>query len=226
MALLSNAQGALVLADAATPSTYSGPPIVVWGTGLAADGDRWVAALAFAESLRTALTNLPAPIIGVSSDSDAAVLTAALARFSRWQRASRVSPPSLLPSDSDERGVATDVPAFCGPILTLPPWPDAESADAASALALATTLARSPAGPPTGIALCAATSSYPHLSPPVYRFGSSSWRAGLPALADLWLRPPAPTEAQHVLKAALVASDPARHRCLHPSLLASTLITA
>lgn len=192
---------------------------------MTADSDRWIAALAFAELLRTGFSNLAAPIVGASGAGDLTTIRTALVTFSRWWRTDYSAPPLLLPWSAGSTEFARISPVICGPIIVLPPDPFSTGGDSAAALVWAVTMARCTHLHPYGIGLSAASSSYPWLSPPVYQFGVTSWRTGLTDLANLWRHPPIPTEAQHTAKAALVASDPARHRCLHPSLLASTLIT-
>ena len=183
---------------------------------------------ALTDSLRTlAILLTPfAPFISSELWARLEALLPALRYHSRWWR-SDLMPPHLsaVPVSSAQRGQLAVPVVICGPILSLP-ITGTESSDAADAAAWAVAnLARSDSRHRYGIGLSAASGSYPFLAPPVYRFSVTDWRVELPAMVPLWLRPPTPTEAQHAAKAALVAADPDRHRCLHPSLLGSKLVT-
>lgn len=223
--VLTNGAGALVLANACTRATFAGPPLVALGEGLAADDDRWLAALAFAARFSTVLTGQTAPIIGATSRADLDEAFPRLALHSRWWRADCVAPPEALPASGGSRADVLYAPVMCGPVLVLPS-PTSSDADALVARDWCGELARPNDRHSYGIGLSAATSDYPWLSPPYYRLSPYTYASQLDALVVAWLDPPRPTAAQHAAKWDLMADLPTLYRCLHPSLLSTPLARA
>ncbi len=216
---LSNASGALVLNGQVNAQNFSGPPLVLYGTGLTSTSDsRWQAAANFAALMS-------APLVGCASSADLALLWAALLEMAHlWSSSLIGSPPVWTPTltASPPDTVPLSYPPFCGPILVAPQNP-ASPADAEAAWDWAATCCRAVEYQPYGIGLMAmGPGPTPWPAPPVYLLVSITGLSTaqiLTAIYDVWQQPPVPNPVQYLLLADIETARPGASTYYHPSLL-------
>lgn len=223
--MLSNAQGAAILAGTVTTGTFCGPPIILIGDNLTTTADpRWVAVAAFAGNVG-GLVGKTAPLIGLDPLSagyaaDLATLLAAMQAFSVFFDVN-LAGPFLW---SDGKGLYSNIPP-CGPIITI----DSPTADPFAEVALKAAWAvsksylRSNARHLYGIGLLACGGAVPETqpSPPIYPLPSDTYADTLASLLTLW-RESGASSAASITALQSLETDPTRlgiSRRTHPALV-------
>lgn len=215
MAITGNTSGLALLSRGVTFDTYAGPPLVLFGTGVATGGDgRFAAVWAMAASFSNVRTGAVPPMVACEELSDLATLRVALLAARKFSDSAHMVPPSVPVTPYDGRA---SYPPFCGPILCIPQFIDSDYRQ--QVWDWAATCARSTGGSPWGIGLSAVSSASPWHSPPIYQLSATGYVAQVGVLTKLWSSPPSPTTANYTALAALETARPGVGRLVNPSLV-------